>query len=26
VVATGPNFVTAATAEQAERLSEQGIR
>ncbi len=26
VVATGPNFVTAANAEQAERLSEQGIR
>jgi len=26
VVATGPNFVTAATAEQTERLSEQGIR
>ena len=26
VVATGPNFVTAQNAEQAERLSEQGIR
>ena len=26
VVATGPNFVTSQTAEQAERLSEQGIR
>ncbi len=26
VVATGPNFVTAANAEQTERLSEQGIR
>jgi simple sugar transport system substrate-binding protein len=26
VVATGPNFVTAENAEQAERLSEQGIR
>jgi simple sugar transport system substrate-binding protein len=26
VIATGPNFVTSQTAEQAERLSEQGIR
>jgi simple sugar transport system substrate-binding protein len=26
VIATGPNFVTAQNAEQAERLSEQGIR
>ena len=26
VIATGPNFVTAENAEQAERLSEQGIR
>jgi simple sugar transport system substrate-binding protein len=26
VIATGPNFVTSQNAEQAERLSEQGIR
>ena len=26
VIPTGPNFVTSRTAEQAERLSEQGIR
>jgi simple sugar transport system substrate-binding protein len=26
VIATGPNFVTAQNAEQAQRLSEQGIR
>jgi simple sugar transport system substrate-binding protein len=26
VIATGPNFVTAQNADQAERLSEQGIR
>jgi simple sugar transport system substrate-binding protein len=26
VIATGPNFVTSQNADQAERLSEQGIR